>query len=215
MTNVFTTKLSLKKDYSKVYANKMMASDAPTLPYSIDWSKVQNRKELEKALKFDKALYKKMKSLKDLKGEVADKVAALAEHLSLFAAKLGEGGTSDETLTYIGFQVEQHLLRTWNKLSYEQRLEADKALAEKTGVPAKMKERDAKRAEREQAKAKAPKKEKAPKKAEQKKQEPQSNEAQILQLLQSIVANQQDLNERISKLEQKRSRKAKKTEEGA
>ena len=213
-TTNFTTKESLKKEYALTYANKMQAADAPKLPYSIDWSKEQTLTELKKALKADQTLYKKMKGLKDLKGDVAERIKELAEHLSLAAAKVAEPNLKDSTRTYICFQVEQHLLRTWNKLTYEQRMEADEALAKKTGVPEKMKERDAKKAEQEAKKAAAPKKEQAKKSKSKPEAKPeQSNEAQILQLLQTLVANQQEMGARIEALEQKRSRKTKK--EGA
>lgn len=195
-TNSFTTKETLKKEYAVVFANKMQAADAKALPYSIDWSKVHTGAELKKAVRHDQDLYKRIKSLSDLKGEVKERVTELAEHLSLAAAKVAEPNLPDSTKTYIMFQVEQHLLRTWNKLSYEQRLEADKALAEMTGVPEKMAERDAKRAEREQAKekkpAKKPAKKAAPKKdkpqAQPKQQQSAANEALLLEMLQKINA---------------------------
>lgn len=226
-TNNFTTKETMKKEYAVVFANKMMAADAKKLPYSIDWSKVQTVTELKKAIRFDQTLYKKIKSLADLKGEVKERVTELAEHLSLAAAKVAEPNLQDSTKTYILFQVEQHLLRTWNKLTYEQRLEADKALAEKTGVPEKMAERDAKRAEREQSKEKkpakkaAPKKD-APKKAAPKKDKPQAkpqqqqasaNEALLLEMLQKINARLDALE--ADRASSKPSRKTTKAKEGA
>lgn len=216
-TTNFTTKESLKKEYAAVYANKMMASDAPNLPYSIDWSKEQSLPELKKAIRFDQTLFKKIKALTDLKGEVKEKVAELAEHISFAAACITDPAVKDSNRTYICFQVEQHLLRTWNKLTYEQRMEADKALAEKTGVPAKMAERDAKRAEREQDKEKKPAKKAAPKKGKQQAQAQQqqssANEERILEMLRKLEARVDALE--ADKANSKPSRKTTKAKERA